>query len=136
MTVFTNEKITRCPLICTPTSAICSSLQYFFTPEMVRRFGAELWVASEYGLLLKLANHEWVLQTYAGESEVYDVAIDANGCIWAITRNMLYRIDGDNVESYAPDVVGQSRWGDAIGFDSEGNIWVGVGLNYLAVFRG
>ena len=97
-----------------------------------------IWAATRSGLAV-YSNGEWFVFSpdkfpwYQGW--LHDVTIDSKNRVWVVSNDVLSVFNGKEVVLFTPDAIGESLWGDAIGFDNDGCAWIGMSLG-LSVFRG
>lgn len=60
-----------------------------------------------------------------GETDVYDMVVDAQGNKWIATCGGVAKFDGYEWTTYNDDV--SARWVTAVALDSTGNVWIGTG---------
>ncbi|MBN1920275.1 MAG: hypothetical protein JW892_03450 [Anaerolineae bacterium] len=99
-----------------------------------------LWVGTTAGLLVRDVDHRWF--TYGADvlpaetPWLTDIALDAAGRAWMITRQDLLVFNGQEWRApFSPEVVGASMWGDALALDAAGHVWVATDWG-LAEYRG
>lgn len=110
------------------------------TNAIAQDLRGQIWVATADGLAKRGLDGTWD-QYLPGacplvESHLQDVAVDPLGRIWTVSSKQLAVYNGEDWQTFAPDVVGASRWGHAIGFDEQGRPWVAVGSGGVGVFSG
>ena len=70
------------------------------------------------------------------QARIYDVAVDSEDRVWAITQSHVFVFNGQEWQSFGPDVVGATEWANAIEFDNSGQAWIATEDKGIAVFQG
>lgn len=97
-----------------------------------------IWAATTGGLAV-FSNGKWFIFSpnqypwYQGWLD--NVAIDSQNRVWVISNDALSVFNGTEAIVFTPDIIGESLWDNAIGFDNDGCVWVGMSLG-LTVFQG
>ncbi|MDO9302655.1 MAG: two-component regulator propeller domain-containing protein, partial [Anaerolineales bacterium] len=97
-----------------------------------------IWAATTSGLAV-FSGGKW----FAFSSSEYpwyqgwldNVAIDSQNRVWVTSNDVLSVYNGTEAILFTPDIIGESLWDNAIGFDKDGCVWVGMSLG-LTVFQG
>ena len=97
-----------------------------------------IWAATTAGLAV-FSNGKWFAFS-SGEYPWYqgwldNVAIDSQNRVWVTSRDVVSVYNGTEAILFTPDIIGESLWSSAIGFDKDGCVWIDISLG-LAVFQG
>lgn len=97
-----------------------------------------IWAATTSGLAV-FSNGKWFAFP-PGEFPWYqgwlsNVAIDSQNRVWVTSIDVLSVYNGTEAILFTPDSIDEPLWDNAIGFDKDGCVWVGMSLG-LTVFRG
>lgn len=97
-----------------------------------------VWAATTSGLAV-FSNGQWFVfspDTFPWYQDwLSNVAIDSQNRVWVTSNTYLSVYNGTEAVLFTPTVMDEKIWDDAIGFDSDGCVWVGVALE-MSVFRG
>ena len=97
-----------------------------------------IWAATTSGLAV-FSNGKWFAFSpsefpwYQGWLD--NVAIDSQNRVWVTSNDVLSVYNGAEAILFTPDSIGEDLWDNAIGFDKDGCVWVGMSLG-LTVFQG
>lgn len=97
-----------------------------------------IWAATTSGLAVYI-NGKWFTFSpneypwYQGWLD--NVAVDSQNRVWVTSNDILSVYNGKEAVIFTPDIIGESLWDNAIGFDKDGCVWVGTSLG-LAIFQG
>lgn len=98
-----------------------------------------LWVGTSRGLAVYTLDGTWYTCT-SDESPFCegwqtDIAVDSQGLIWIVSQNKLSVFNGQDWQTFTPDVAGAEHWGWAVECDQQGRVWVAT-FHDLAIFSG
>lgn len=97
-----------------------------------------IWAATTEGLAV-FNNGKWFSfspNEYSWYQDWLDnVVIDSQNRVWVISNDVLSVYNGTEAVLFTPDIIGESLWDTALGFDANGCVWTGKLLG-LAVFQG
>jgi len=99
----------------------------------------QLWALTGSGLAVQCSAGQWKEFPIPNISEqIYfgDVVIDSQNRIWVTANFDSFAVyNGQDWLTFAPEIVGESMWDDALAFDSDGRMWASTS-NGVAIFQG